>query len=445
LKRKDLTQGAVPLTLFQLTLPMVVGVLSMVGFNLIDTYFIGQLGENELAALSFTFPVIMVVFSLVQGIGIGATALISQSFGRNDLPKAARETTDSLILALVLVLISVFIGFATINPLFTALGAGPEVLPLVREYMEIWYFTILFVIVPFVGNSAIRATGDTQTPSYIMLFAVIINAGLDPLLIFGWGQIPALGLRGAALATAISRGITLLVSLYILRYRERLITFDIPPRSVLMGCWRAILYIGIPTGVSRMIAPLAVGGATALLATYGPEAVAAFGVGSRIEVLGTSVFFALSAAIAPFIGQNVGKNQWGRIRDSINFASGFSVVWGGVAAVVLWLLAEPVARIFTESQSVVDIVSLYLSILPLSFGFQGIYLIGNASLNTMSKPFPAFIISAFQMFALYLPLAYLGSYLFGIPGIFSGLALSYVIGALVSYGYLRKFVSKPSP
>jgi len=97
--------------------------------------------------------------------------------------------------------------------------------------MEIWYFTILFVIVPFVGNSAIRATGDTQTPSYIMLFAVLINAALDPLLIFGWGPIPALGLQGATLATAISRGFTMVVSLYILRYRERLITFDIPHSS----------------------------------------------------------------------------------------------------------------------------------------------------------------------------------------------------------------------
>ena len=417
----------------------------MVGFNLVDTYFIGQLGENELAALSFTFPVIMVIFSLVQGIGIGATALISQSFGNNNLPKAARETTDSLILALVLVLICVFIGFATINPLFTALGAGPDVLPLVREYMEIWYFTILFVIVPFVGNSAIRATGDTQTPSYIMLFAVIINAVLDPILIFGWWEIPALGLQGAAFATAISRGITLLVSLYILRYRERLITFDIPPRSVIMGCWKAILYIGIPTGVSRMISPLAIGGVTALMATYGPDAVAAFGVGSRIEVLGTSVFFALSAAIAPFIGQNVGKKAWGRIRESINFSSGFSVVWGVVAALALWILAEPIAHIFTDSQPVIEVVSLYLSILPLSFGFQGIYLIGNASLNTMSKPLPAFVISAIQMFGLYLPLAYLGSYLNGIPGIFIGLAISYALGALMSYGYLRKILSKSIP
>ncbi|MEM9832975.1 MAG: MATE family efflux transporter [Bacteroidota bacterium] len=442
MKRKDLTQGAVPLTLYQLTLPMVVGVLSMVAFNLVDTYFIGKLGKNELAALSFTFPVIMVIFSLVQGIGIGATALISRSFGANNLEKAARETTDSLFLALLLVLIFVVIGLFTIDPLFTALGATPKVLPLVREYMEIWYFTILFVIVPFVGNSAIRATGDTQTPSYIMLFAVLINALLDPLLIFGWGPVPALGLRGAALATAISRGFTMIVSLYILRYREQLITFVIPSRAVLFGCWQAILYIGLPTGVSRMISPVAVGGVTALMATYGADAVAAFGVGSRVEVLGMSVFFALSAAIAPFIGQNMGQKRWKRIQKAVNYSSVFSLIWGAGAALALWLLANPVAALFTDNPEVTSQVSLYLSVIPISFGFQGIYLIGNAGLNTLGKPLPAFFISLAQMFAFYLPLAYLGSHLNGISGAFLGIAVSYLPGAAMAFWVIRRFINR---
>ena len=421
---------------------MVVGVLSMVAFNLVDTYFIGKLGKNELAALSFTFPVIMVIFSLVQGIGIGATALISQSFGKNDLDKAARETTDSLFLAIMLVLMFVGIGLFTIDPVFTALGATPQILPLVREYMEIWYFTILFVIVPFVGNSAIRATGDTQTPSYIMLFAVLINAVLDPLLIFGWGPIPSLGLKGAALATAISRGFTMIVSLYILRYRERLITFDIPSRQVLFGCWQAILYIGLPTGISRMITPIAVGGVTALMATYGADAVAAFGVGSRVEILGMSVFFALSAAIAPFIGQNVGQKQWSRIQQAVNYSSIFSLVWGALVAVGLWLLSEPVAALFTDNDQVASTVALYLTIIPVSFGFQGIYLIGSAGLNTMGKPLPAFIISIAQMFVFYLPLAYVGSYLDEISGVFLGIAVSYLPGAIVVWWVLHRFINQ---
>ena len=424
-----------------LTLPMIVGVISMVGFNLIDTYFVGKLGKDELAALSFTFPVIMVVFSLIQGIGIGATALIARSIGQNDLEKAARETTDSLFLALILVVMAVIVGLQTIDPLFRLLGANEQVLPLVREYMEVWYITVLFVIVPFVGNSAIRATGDTQTPSYIMVFAVLINAVLDPLLIFGWGNIPALGLRGAALATAISRGFTLLVSLYILRYREKLLTFHIPPRQVLFGCWKAILYIGLPTGLSRMIAPMAVGVITALMAQYGADAVAAFGVGSRIEILGVSVFWAISAAIGPFVGQNLGKAQWRRISLAVNYSSIFSVVWGVLLSLIIWPLAEPIAQIFSDNPEVVSKVALYLSIVPISFGFQGIYLIINASLNTLNKPLPAFLISVVQMFVFYIGFAYAGAYLGGISGVFMGITASFVLGAIISFFYHRRVVT----
>ncbi len=427
-----------------LTLPMIVGVLSMVGFNLIDTYFVGKLGKNELAALSFTFPVIMVVLSLIQGIGIGATALISRSIGQNDLKKAARETTDSLFLALVLVVIAVTIGLSTIDPLFTLLGASEEVLPLIRDYMEVWYITVLFVIVPFVGNSAIRATGDTQTPSYIMVLAVLINAVLDPLLIFGWGSIPALGLRGAALATAISRGFTLLISLYVLRYRERLLTFDIPAKAVLFGCWKAILHIGLPTGLSRMISPLAVGGITALMAEYGADAVAAFGVGSRIEILGVSVFWAIAATVSPFVGQNLGKNQWGRIEQAINYSGIFAVAWSVLLSLLIWPLSEPIARLFNDDAAVVEKIALYLSIVPISFGFQGIYLVINASLNTLNKPLPAFAISMVQMIVFYLGLAYLGAYFYGITGIFMGITFSFFLGAVVSYLFHRRVINRAS-
>jgi len=137
------------------------------------------------------------------------------------------------------------------------------------------------------------------------------------------------------------------------------------------------------------------------MATYGADAVAAFGIGSRVEILGISIFFALSAAIAPFVGQNLSKKNWKRIQQSINYSSVFSLVWGAFAAVVLWVLAEPVAASFTNSALVSSKVSLYLSIIPISFGFLGIYLISNAGLITMRKPIPAFNISIAQMFIFY--------------------------------------------
>ncbi len=432
MKKRDLTEGSIRKHITGMTIPMIFGILSMVAFNLIDTYFVGQLGADQLAALSFTFPVIMVIFSLVQGIGIGATALISKSIGSNNYEKAARETTDSLFLGVVLASVFVVLGLLTIKPTFRLLGASEQILPYIEDYMRLWYMAILFVVIPFIGNSAIRATGDAKTPSLIMLFAVIINGVLDPLLIFGYGPFPAMGIEGAALATAISRAMTMVLALYILYKREKLITLDIPAKSILYGCWKSILRIGLPSGISRMVTPLASGVVTGLLARYSEAAVAAYGVGTRIEFLASSVLIALSASIGPFTGQNLGAKKYDRIRTSIRGSNLFAIVWSLVMSALLIPFTRPIAYIFTDSEAVVDNLSLFLMIVPFSLGFQGIVQIINANLNTIDRPMQASYIILGQNFLVYIPLAFLGGWLFGIPGIFGAVAASYVIGGLIS-------------
>lgn len=438
----NLTQGKEGPILVRLTLPMMLGIISMVAFNLIDTYYVGKLGEDELAALSYTFPVIMIVFSLVQGIGIGATALISKSIGAGNIEKARRETSDSLMLGLILAVTLSSIGLLTIEPVFSFLGAGPEVLPHIHDYMQIWFITVIVLVVPFVGNSAIRATGDAKTPAYIMLFAVAVNAALDPLLIFGMGPFPELGLKGAALATSISRALTLILSLYILYIKKRLITFHLPSFKVLKGCWASIIKIGLPSGVARMLTPIAMGKVTAILSSYGAFAVAAFGVGSRIEFLTMSVLFALAASLGPFTGQNFGAQKVRRIRKAVDISAAFAVVWGVAMAVLLYFFGETVAGIFTESSDVVTYSALYLSIVPFSFGFQGINQCVNTVINTLNRPMIAFAISLVTMFGILIPLAILGSQVAGIKGMFYGLAATYFIAGILSYLTNRWLLTK---
>jgi putative MATE family efflux protein len=200
--RATLIEGHIGKTLIKLTIPMIFGILGMVAFNLVDTFFIGQLGTNELAAISFTFPVVFVIGSLAMGLGMGASAVISRAIGEGDPTRVQRFTTDSLILSVLVVVVFIVIGLLTIDQVFALLGATPQVMPLIKQYMLIWYPSMIFVVIPMVGNNAIRATGDTKTPSVIMLVAVAVNIILDPLLIFGIGPFPALALAGAALATA---------------------------------------------------------------------------------------------------------------------------------------------------------------------------------------------------------------------------------------------------
>ncbi len=423
---------------------MMLGILSMVAFNLVDTFFVGKLGKTQLAALSFTFPVIMVIFSIVQGLGIGATALISRSYGKKDMEKAQRETTDSLALSVIIAGAFVIIGLATVKPTFILLGASEEILPYVTEYMTVWYIAILFVIVPFVGNSAIRATGDARTPSMIMMFAVIVNAILDPLLIFGMGPFPELGLKGAAYATAISRAMTMVLSITVLYFREKLITFKIPSWSVLYGCWKAILFIGLPSGLSRMIIPLITGIVTFLLSKHGESAVAAFGVGSRIEFLAMSILIALSVSIGPFTGQNFGATRFDRITKGIKLSNSFSIAWGLLMFLLLYFLSERIALLFSKDVEVVRDTVLFLSIVPIGFGFRGIGQIVNSNLNTLNKPIHASAIIIIQMVFICIPLLYLGSEFDGIRGIFLAVTVTYISGGIISWVVNRKVLAKLS-
>jgi len=440
--KKDLTQGSIVKKLVQLSLPMMLGIISMVAFNLIDTFYVGQLGKKELAALSFTFPVIMIIFSFIQGLGIGATALIAKSIGRKEHDKAARETTDSITLTLLITGFFVIIGLLTLKPTFSLLGADAETAILVEEYMQIWYVALFFVSAPYVGNSAIRATGDARTPALIMLFAVIINAVLDPILIFGYLGAPAMGLKGAAIATAISRALTMVLAFYVLIRREKLIIFDIPTWAVLRGCWKSILNIAVPSGLARLVGPITTGVITSIMASYGDYAVAAFGVGSRIEFLASSILFALAASIGPFVGQNFGSQKLDRVKEAVRISVRFAFFWGLFAWGILSLFARQVASIFNDNVQVLDAVQSYLWIVPAGYGLQGVLGIINSHLNTVNKPLPASLIIVIQMLVIGIPIIFLGNRLAGIEGVFIALAITYIAGGLMSLLVNKQMMKK---
>ena len=362
-KRVVLVEGPIGKILVKLTVPMIFGVLGMVAFNLVDTFFVGQLGTLELAALSFTFPVIFAIASLALGIGIGASAVVSRSVGEGDEEKVKALTTDSLILAMLFVAIIIVAGLLTLDPVFRLLGATDELMPLIKQYMSIWYPGMIFVVVPMVGNNAIRAIGDTKTPSAIMLIAVAVNGIMDPLLIFGLGPFPRLELSGAAIATVIARASVFIVSLYVLNFREKMITFARRKLADLVQSWKRILYIGLPAAGTRIIVPVVTGVITRLLASYGPEAVAAFGVAARLEFFALAVVWALASVIGPFVGQNWGAGDYDRVRSGIRASQRFAILWGLGMCLLLVALAKPIAAIFSENPAVVASIILYLKII----------------------------------------------------------------------------------
>ncbi len=422
--KSQLTEGIVSLQLLRLSLPMVWGVFSVLVFSLADTYFVAQLGTNELAAMSFTFPVVTILGSVAMGLGTGTSSIIARVIGQGKRRNVQQLTTDSLLLSLLIVSILASLGLITINPLFATLGAEPELLPLIGDYMNIWYLGMVFLVVPMVGNSAIRASGNTVVPSLIMTFAAAVNILVDPLLIFGWGPLPALGLKGAALATVISRASTLVASLAFLHFHERMILLTLTSPKAMLASWRSLLSVGLPAAATNLISPLAVSFVTSLMARYGAEAVAGFGLASRLEAMALIVPLALSASIGPFVGQNWGTRQYGRVKRAVKVSFWFCLSWGGLVAVLLGTGATTIGAWFDSDPGVVASATVYLTLVPISYGALGIVFTASSAFNALGKPLPALGMSLSRLLLLYVPLAYLGSWLFGIYGIFGAACLS---------------------
>lgn len=438
----DLTNGPVAPAIVGMTLPMMVGMVGMVAFNLVDTYFIGQLGTDALAAMSFTLPVVMMQGAVSMGLGVGASAVISRAIGENNSEKVKRLTTDALLLSVLIVIFFVIVGLLTIDPLFTLLGADKGSLELIRRYMRIWYLGMAFVVVPMVGNNAIRAAGNTVIPSLVMLTAILLNGILDPLLIFGIGPFPRLELEGAALATVFARSVTLVVSLLFLHFKFGMLTFRFEGFKSTFESWKKVVYIGIPAAVTQILIPVSMGVITRLIATQGNAAIAAFGVCSRIEMFVLSPIVALGAVITPFTGQNYGAGKLERVKEGLKFSSVFSLTLSAVIWVTFHFFGESAGALFNDSPEVYETVGLYLAIVALSYGFHGISMVAASVFNALNKPFAAMLINVFKLIVLLVPLAWLGLKYWQLKGIFTGIGISYFIAGIGSWMFLYLFLQR---
>ena len=436
-----LIDGPVHSLLIKMTIPMILGMLSVIGFNLIDTYFVSHLGTTELAAMSFTFPVVMVIASISLGLGVGASASISKAIGEGDHDRVKRLTTDSLFLSFLIVALFVSAGLLLLEPTFTLIGASGRSLSLVIDYMLIWYPGVLFLIIPMVGNNAIRATGDTKTASAIMLIGMLLNLILDPLLIFGLGPFPRLELKGAAIATVIARAFTFALAMYVLSGRKRMLTLNYPGMGQIIESWRQILYISLPAAASNIIIPLSIAIITRIIASYGPEAVAAFGVASRIDMFALIIVMALHASLAPFVGQNMGAGRFDRVRLGIRYSQQFALLWGLFVCIVLLFGGRLIASLFSDNEVVISTITVYFWIVPIGYGMQGILRLSCQALNIMRRPIHSALLGSTQAFILYIPLAFLGSEMIGLEGIFGAATISNVLAGLAAFFFLRRAVS----
>ncbi|GAA5217591.1 hypothetical protein GCM10025776_22820 [Corallincola platygyrae] len=328
------------------------------------------------------------------------------------------------------------VTYLVAEPLFALLGAKDIHMPLIMAYMEVWLLGSVFLALPMVGNAVFRANGETKLPSIFMGIGGAINAVLDPLLIFGLGPFPELGIRGAAVASVVSFFIGSLVIIAMLANKYRLIHWF--PGSNLPKAFKRILTIAMPAAGANMLTPLAMAVMTAMVAPYGSAAVAAFGVMTRIESIACLVVLSLSMSLPPLISQNHGAGNWHRVREAYMVAVKFVMIWQAAIYLVLLVSAPFIAAAFSQEQEVKETIVLLLFILPLGYGLQGITILSNSSFNAVHQPHSALILSIARFFVFYIPFAYLGSVWFGFEGLFYGGLLGVIITGSVAFVWFRK-------
>lgn len=429
--------------IWQQTWPMAVGVMSLLGFNLVDSVFVAHLGTEPLAAQSFTFPLAFLTIGVQVGIGIAIAALISRAIGAGQAHRAGRLgvlvlTGGGLTMAVLLALLWVFQ-----EPAFRLLGASARIRAEIRPFWAVQVFAAWAGGMAYFGYSLFRAHGNTRFPGIMMVVTSLINLALDPLLIFGIGPFPRLGLPGAAWATLIAFSSGVLAVAVMLRGRGWL------EREGALAEARAsagpFAKIAGPAMISQLMPPLAAMLATGLVARFGDSAVAAWGLTSRLESFSIVLVLGMTMALPPWLGRCYGAGNWPEVERVMAAGLRMVLIWQIGLGLVLSALAVPLAELLVSSPAVQHSLAQLIRFLPPSYGLLGVCMLVVSSSNALGWPLSAMLVSFLRLFACYLPLLWLGSRLGGLSGLALGAACGNLLAGTMAWLFYRQALRQRLP
>ena len=428
------TEGPISRHVIRLAGFMVMGFLSMTIAQLIEAVYLGMVGSDELAAVAFTFPVVMAFNAMTRGIGIGTGAVLARAIGEGDRERAARLSSHGLLLTLAFTIACAALLIWFSRSLFVLLGAQGHVLELAVAYMVIWCLGFPGFGLSMVGSGLMRSIGDAAFPGYMMTISSILQVVSAPPLIFGWFGLTPMGIEGAAWSFVIARSVAFLMTAWWFAVREKIIRWNF---TDLQDSVKDILHVGLPASTTNLIQPLSAAVATRILADLGTPVVAGFGVALRIDAVVTMVVIGISASAGPLVGQNWGAQRHDRVDQALSLGYRYCLIWGVMAALIMWLGGEFFVRLITDDPELVRTATLYLYIVPISIGFMGMVNVANASFNALSKPLPPLLLSLARLLLVYISLTVVAGQLMGYVGVFAVLAIVNVVFGLAGWWWNR--------
>ncbi|MFZ1743731.1 MAG: MATE family efflux transporter [Pontixanthobacter sp.] len=436
-----LTRGDIRGHLVTQAAPMIIGVAAIMSIGLVDSYFIGQLGSKELAAISFIFPIGVALSSLGVGISVGINSVVARSLGAGDIEQASRRANFGIVFAAAMGAAIALAFYLLLGPIFSLMQADQELLPIIRQYMRLYAlgFPLLMVIMGI--NGVLRGQGEARKTSYISICYAAANWVLDPILITGAFGIGGFGVEGAAYATIAGWALGLIFGFYLLSGTQLPFTPAKVRDSQIIPSLKAIGSVAAPAAFSNAINPLGLSVLTALVAAQGQAAVAGFGAAGRLQSFAVVPLLALSAAIGGIVGQNWGADKPERARQAMRWAGGFSLIYGLTLALVLFAAGAWFADFFTDDPAIIEQFSAYLRIAAWGYAGYGLLIVSNGALNAVGKAGWALIQSASRVFLIMLPVAFLLRGSWGAQAIYTAELAANLVGgsiaALVVWRILR--------
>ena len=431
---KDLTIGKESRLIFNFAMPMLIGNVFQQLYNIVDSIIVGNfLGKEALAAVGASFPIVFLLISMITGIASGAMVVISQYFGAKDIERIKRTiSTFYIFLFFSSIFISV-IGIYFSDEIFRLMQLPEEILPQAKSYLNI-YLLGMVSFFGFSGTSAIlRGLGDSKTPLYFLIVATLFNIVLDILfvVVFKWG------IEGAAFATVLSQTGAFLTTIFYLNKSHEVVKLKIRALRFDRELFRKAFKIGLPSGIQQSVVALGMMALMGIVNTFGTDVIAGYSVAIRLDSLAIMPAMNFSAALATFVGQNLGANKQERVRKGLISTILMSSVISVLVTAVLLLWGKDLMNLFTNDSEVIRIGYEYLSIVSLFYVVFSIMFSINGVLRGAGDTLMPMFITLFALWVMRIPSAYLLSQKFGETGIWWAVPIGMVTGTLLSFLYYK--------
>jgi len=436
--RKAILDGGIESTLLKLAYPLFFFNLANLIYNLTDTFWLGRLGREAVSAPTISWPFVWTMMSLGMGFAVAGFAFISQYAGAGEWQRVKENTANLLTLMFFSSFALGVIGFLLTPLILRALGVPADAYSNTVTYLRVMFIGIPFSFEGFAFSFALRAMGDTKTPTKVNSFAVILNVILDPILIFGLGPFPRLEVLGAALGTVISYSVASVLSLYLVFSGRLGIGFtpsDFKPNLVIQ---KRLINVGLPASIGHSLNAFGFVALMGIVSHFGSVVVAAYGIGQRVISLVFTVSDSISQAMATMAGQNLGASNFDRVKEIVGKTMLTNTILISIPAVIIFFLRREIMQIFIDDSLVITEGAMFFAYFLVAMPFFGIFFICTSVVSAAGRTKESMVLGIIRLWGFRIVLAYVLSTVWGSRGIWIGMSLSNIAGAVLAYLWFRR-------